>query len=122
MLLIKKVIIFAVEIIFKINKLKKFANDYSKCCKEMGKIRAELYHKRLNDLRDAETLEDVRYLPGHYHELTADRKGEWACDLDQPYRLIFKPYENPVPVTSDGKFIWSEIKCIEIIEITDYHH
>jgi proteic killer suppression protein len=110
-----------VEIIFTKNELRKLANDYRKCCKEMGNIRAELYHKRLNDLRDAETLEDVRYLPGHYHELKEDRKGEWACYLDQPYRLIFKPHENPIPITPDGKYIWNEIKCVEIIEIIDYH-
>ena len=36
---------------------------------------------------------------GHYHELTGDRKGEWACDLDQPYRLIFEPHEKPIPVS-----------------------
>ena len=109
------------EIIFTQNKLRKLANDDRKCCKEMGKIRAELYYKRLNDLRDAETLEDVRYLPGHYHELKEDRKGEWACDLDHPYRLIFKPYENPVPITPDAIYIWNEIKSVKIIEIVDYH-
>lgn len=27
-------------------------------------------------------------LLGHYHELLGDRKGEWACDLDQPNRLL----------------------------------
>jgi len=110
-----------VKIIFTHNKLKKLANDSRKCCKEMGDIRAKLYLKRLNDLKDAETLEDVRYLPGHYHELKEGRKGEWACDLDQPYRLIFKPHENPIPVTPDGKYIWNEIKCVEIIEVIDYH-
>lgn len=42
----------------------------------------------------ADTLEDVRYLPGHYHELTESRKEQWACDLDQPYRLIFEPHKD----------------------------
>lgn len=56
-----------------------------------------------------------------YHELTGDRKGQWACDLDQPYRLIFEPHENPIPTDNSGKYIWLEIKGVEILEITDYH-
>ena len=72
-------------------------------------------------MRAADTLEDVRYLPGNYHELTADRKGQWACDLDQPYRLIFQPHENPIPEDENGKYIWIEITGVEILEITNYH-
>ena len=67
------------------------------------------------------TLEDVRYMPGNYHELKNQRKGQWACDLDQPYRLVFTPHEDPIPVNNDGQYIWSEIKGVEIIEIINYH-
>jgi proteic killer suppression protein len=77
--------------------------------------------KRLGDLYDALTLEDVRNLPGNYHELTGDRKGEWACDLDQPYRLIFQPHEDPIPTDENGRYIWLEITAVEIVEITNYH-
>lgn len=109
------------EILFQDKKLSKQAEDYKKCKKEQGEIRAKLFMKRIGDLYNAETLEDVRYLPGHYHELTGNRKGEWACDLDQPYRLIFEPHEKPIPTDKDGKYIWLEIKEIEIIEISNYH-
>ena len=101
--------------------MEKLANDYRKCQKEMGQIRAKLLHKRLGDLFDALTLEDVRYLPGHYHELTGNRKGQWACDLDQPHRLIFEPHENPIPTDATGKYIWLEIKGVRFLEIIDYH-
>ena len=87
----------------------------------MGLIRARLYNKRLGDLRNAETLEDTQNLPGNYHELVGNRKGQWACDLDQPYRLVFEPHENPIPVDKDGKYIWLQIKGVEILEIIDYH-
>ena len=87
----------------------------------MGPVRTKLYHKRLGDLYNAATLEDVRHLPGHYHELINDRKGQWACNLDQPYRLIFEPHENPIPTDNDGKYIWSEIRGVKILEIEDYH-
>lgn len=77
--------------------------------------------QRIGDLYDAETLEDVRNLPGHYHELVQNRKGQWACDLDGPYRLIFTPQERPIPTDANGKYIWIEIQGVEIIEITNYH-
>lgn len=75
----------------------------------------------MEDLEDASTLEDVRNLPGRYHELKEDRKGEWACDLDQPYRMIFIPHEDPIPTDEHGRYIWIEIKGVEVTKITDYH-
>ena len=87
----------------------------------MGNIRTKLFIKRLNDLYGACSLEEVKNLPGRYHELTGNRKGQWACDLDHPYRLIFQPIEEPIPTDENGKYIWLEIKEIEIIEIIDYH-
>ena len=86
------------DIFFQSKKLEKIASDPRKCLKE-----------------------DVRYLPGHYHELKRDRKGQWGCDLDQPYRLIFEPHEDPVPTDDNGRYIWIEIKGVEIVEIVNYH-
>ena len=110
---------YIVLITFANNKLRKWANDYKKSRKEQGEKRAKLYQKRLNDLQSAASLADVKNLPGGYHELVADRKGQWACDLDQPYRLIFEPIEDPID--SNKKFIWSEIKGVKILLITNYH-
>lgn len=109
------------DISFADKDLRKWANDDRKALKEMGKVRAEIYKKRLTQMSVATTLEDVRYLPGNYHDLKNNRKGKWACDLDQPYRLIFKPQEDPIPINEDGQYIWSEIKGVEIIEIINYH-
>lgn len=97
------------------------ANDDRFAVKRLGARRAELYKIRLDDLAAAATLEDVRHLPGHFHELTEDRKGQWACDLDHPYRLIFQPHEDPIPEDANGRYIWIEITGVEIIEITNYH-
>ena len=63
----------------------------------------------------------MRHQLGRFHELTGNRKGQWACDLDHPYRLIFKPQESPIPTDKDGKFIWIKILGIEVVEIKDYH-
>lgn len=109
------------DISFRSRKLEKIASNPKKCLKELGKLRTELFLRRLQELYRAYTLEDVRFLPGHYHELTGDRKGQWACDLDQPYRLVFEPHEDPIPADEDGRYVWIEIKGVEIIEITNYH-
>ncbi len=57
------------------------ADNQRLCYKELGKRRVDLFLQRLDDLYNAITLEDVRYLPGNDHELSADRKGQWACNL-----------------------------------------
>lgn len=109
------------EISFQNKKFEKIVSNYKKCLKELGQKRTDILMQRLGDLDTALTLEDVRHLPGHYHELVGNRKGQWACDLDQPYRLIFEPHEDPIPEDANGKYIWLEIKGVEIIEIINYH-
>ena len=109
------------NITFKHKKLRDYANNDRLAVKKLGTLRARLYKLRLDDLRAANNLEEVRNLPGRYHELKGNRKGQWACDLDQPYRLIFEPHESPVPVNEHGQYVWFEIKGVEVIEIDDYH-
>lgn len=109
------------KITFTYKKLKKLANDERKLAKEFGKIRAEKINARLTQLSFASTLEDVRYLPGNYHELSGNRKGQWACDLDQPNRLVFKPHENPIPTNKHGQYVWIDITGVEVIEVVNYH-
>ena len=106
---------------FSDNKLEKYANDDRTGSKKLGEKRFKKYKQRLDQLKASKTLENVRFQPGRFHELTSNRKGQWACELDHPYRLIFEPQENPIPIDSDGKYIWVEIKGVEIIEIDDYH-
>ncbi|HEX6847100.1 MAG TPA: hypothetical protein VF144_08985 [Chitinophagaceae bacterium] len=109
------------NISFATKDLRKWANDDRKALKDLGKVRAMLYKRRLTQMQDAVTLEDVRFLAGNYHELKTTRKGQWGCDLDQPYRLVFKPQQNPIPENEDGQYIWKEITGIEILDIINYH-
>jgi toxin HigB-1 len=106
---------------FKDKKLGKIVNDDNLMYRKFGRKRTHKLKLRLSELLNAVTLEDVRHLPGHYQELNNDRKGQWACDLDNNYKLIFQPIENPVPEDNVGKFIWSEIKAITIVEIIKHH-
>ncbi len=109
------------EITFEDKKLEKLANDDRKMVKELGKIRADKIKTRLAQLRFSTTLEEVRNLPGNYHELKNNWKGQWACDLDQPYRLVFTPHENPIPTNEHGQYVWMEITGVEVIEVVNYH-
>lgn len=109
------------EVTYKNKHLQKCAENGKYSVKKLGAIRSKKYLQRVADLCDAETLEEVRYLPGNYHELIGDRKGQWAVSLDQPYRLIFTPHESPIPTDKDGKYVWIEIKGVEIDDIEDYH-
>lgn len=109
------------DITFSERKLKKIANDSRKLQKEYGKTIGININQRLQDLMNCTTLEDARYLPGNFHELTGDRKGQWACRVDKKTRLIFVPQEDPIPVNEHGQYLWNEITGIDIIEIEDYH-
>lgn len=109
------------NITFGDKKLEKYANNDKKGQKNLGSKRFKRYKQRLDQLRASTTLEDVRHQPGRFHELKSDRKGQWACDLDHPYRLIFEPQEKPIPTNDAGNYLWIKITGVEIIEIEDYH-
>ena len=89
--------------------------------KELGQNCGKKFKRRIEQLIVAENLEALRYAPGRFHELTGNRKGQFACDLEHPYRLIFEPHEDAKPTDGDGCYIWIEIKSIEVLDITDYH-
>lgn len=74
--------------------------------RKYGSIRAKIIRRRLDTVRMASSLEQLRAFPGRFHELTGGRKGQWACDVDQPYRMILE---------QKGE------QTIAIIEITNYH-
>ena len=78
--------------------------------RRFGIIRTKLIIRRLQTLKSVNQLEQLKGLPGRFHELKGNRLGQWACDLDQPYRLIFEP-ENKV----------GEPPCVIILEIVNYH-
>ena len=110
------------EVYFTNTKLQKELQDRSRRQRKHGPRRAGLLQRRLDDLVDAETLEEMRPpMPGRCHELTGDRKGQIALDLDHPYRLIFEPYHDPIPRKADGGIDWKAITAVLIIGVEDYH-
>ncbi|MDG2989886.1 type II toxin-antitoxin system RelE/ParE family toxin [Candidatus Synechococcus calcipolaris G9] len=108
------------DIVFE-KKLEKLYNNQRQLEKEYGTRRAKRIRQRLDDLRAANTLEDMRSLPGRCHELQHDRAGQLSLDLDHPYRLIFQPENDPVPVKPDGGLDWKTITAVRILGVVDTH-
>jgi proteic killer suppression protein len=93
-------------------------NSFRQQCdpQEVGRLK-----QRLDDIRAADNLSVLQILPGRYHALRADRLGEWACDLEQPYRLVFRPLGDPLPISKDGWLDTTKVIAVSILEVVDYH-
>ena len=87
-----------------------------------GKDIGETIQNRLKVLKAASCLEDIpKVKPERMHASSGQRKGQYAVDLKQPYRLIFKPNVTALPERSDGSVDLAQIREIIILEVRDYH-
>ena len=68
-----------------------------------------------------DNLEDVKLLPGRWHELKGQLKHCLSVDLDHPYRLIFKVADEPAPTKPDGGLDWSAVTVLKVQSIRDTH-
>lgn len=110
------------EVSFKSNKLEKQLTKPIEMAKAFGQM-ARKVDQRVEDLKAAETLEDMRMIPGaRCHELKGNRKGELAVDISGNYRLIFEPQHNPIPKKEDGGLDWKGVTAIKILKVEDYHN
>jgi proteic killer suppression protein len=110
------------DIIFKTKKFQKDCSDQKKLIRVYGQRQAKLIRRRLDELRAAATLDEVRRIPGpRCHELRGNRSGQFSVDLDHPYRLILRPTDDPLPKNPDGGLNWKGITAIEILAIEDTH-
>lgn len=87
-----------------------------RCRDAKGKLK-----QRLDDIRAADAMAVLETLPGHYHALTANRAGQWACSLEEPYRLVFVPLGDPLPVSADGRLDTARVFAVRILEVANYH-
>jgi plasmid maintenance system killer protein len=110
------------NIIFKTKKFAKECNDYKLLQIHQGPQRAKLIRRRLDELKAANVLDEIKTLPqARCHELTGDRSGQISVDLDHPYRLLFRPGNNPIPLKPDGGLDWTKVTQIEILGVEDTH-
>ncbi|RLD06934.1 MAG: killer suppression protein [Chloroflexi bacterium] len=102
-------------------KFQKECNNTRKLQKRQGDRRAKKIRQRLDDLKAAETLKTMKFLPGRCHELRGDRNGQLSLDLDHPWRLIFVPDDDPPALKDDDGIDWQNVKTVKIIGIEDTH-
>jgi len=83
--------------------MQKQYEDHRKAEKAYGAEVARRYVERVNIIRHARDIEELRRLPGlRCHPLKGNREGEWAMNLTGFYRLLF---------SLEGERL--EIVCIE---------
>ncbi len=74
------------------------------------------------ELSAADTLAEISALPSaRCHQLIGDRAGQFAVDVQHPFRVIFEPAHDPVPRKEDGGIDLTRVMAIRILEVTDYH-
>jgi toxin HigB-1 len=110
------------HITFKNAQMKTLCTDFRKLVKKHGERRAKLVMLRIQQFQAMSSLAVARSLPQlGCHELTGDRKGFLAVNLDHPYRLIFTVDQEPFPAKEDGGLDWATVHTIRITDIEDDH-
>ncbi|MFK4935480.1 type II toxin-antitoxin system RelE/ParE family toxin [Lactococcus garvieae] len=100
------------------NKLAKILSDERQLTKTYGKDRTSRIKQRLKEFRAAENLSQISHLPPpRLHQLSGERKEQFAVDVAANFRLIFEGYDKNDQLTTHK----SEIVTLSIIEIEDYH-
>jgi len=109
------------DICFLDNRLRRDCNDSQRLKARYGADMAKVISRRLDDLRAARTLEDMRHLPGRCHELGSNRAGQLSLDLRGPHRLLFAPAHGPAPTKTDGGLDWTQVTAVEVMGVEDTH-
>ena len=106
------------KIYFSTKRLQKTFNSHVELVKKYGDDQAKIIERRMIVLKSAGNLAEVPTIkPERCHQLQGDRKKEFAVDLKQPFRLIFRPKED----TSNEKYDLIAITEILILEVENYH-
>lgn len=110
------------EILFKNTKLEEICNNHQTAVRKWGDREATLLRKRLDEMRDSDTLAVLMKIPqARCHDLKGDRKGKFSVDLKHPYRLIFEPANDPLPELPNGGLDYSRITIVKILGKEDPH-
>jgi len=110
------------DILFKDTKIGKLCNNQAQAQRKYGKKKADNLLKILAEIRFSSNLAEFQKVrPNrHCHELKGDKKGMFAINLDEQYRILFAPSPE-APKKEDGGADWYRIDIISISSIEDYH-
>src|SRR4051794_34883398 len=102
-------------------KLAKAARSDGSGRRKWGPERWTLIKRRLATLEAVDTLDDLQGIGGKFHALGADRAGEFAASVGGPFRMIFSPDHDPLPLLADGGLDRTAVTRVVITEVVDYH-
>lgn len=109
------------EVTFADERLKKICESAAERKKRFGEPAAAKLKSRLDDLDAAQSMQDMRNLPGHWEELKGQRGGQFSCRLAGGLRLIVCPKRQPPPTKPDGGLDWLALDQVTVLEVVDYH-
>jgi toxin HigB-1 len=110
------------HISFKKRKLQMQCSLKAEMVKAFGLVCARQLGRRLAVLKAAPTLRHVPTTkPDRRHALQGDRNGQFAVDVEHPFRLVFEPAELNVCRRLDGSIDIDQVVAIRILDIGDYH-
>ena len=102
------------EILFANSQIEEVCTSPERAVKKYGARCARILLDRMRQMRLAENIRELSQQSGHFHALTGERKGQWACNLLGGLRLVFVP-------GARGEMVLKEITYLTITEIVDYH-
>ena len=109
-------------ITFKSKKVKRIFDSRRDVLRVYGEVRGKKIINRMAVLRAATCLKEVPIeKPDRRHELSHNRKGQFAVNITGNYRLVFEPNNNRLPLRKDGGLDLWKITEIKILEVEDYH-
>jgi hypothetical protein len=101
------------KIVFANENLRKDCNNQNLLVKRYGAERARVLRQRLDELFNAEVLEDMRSLPHVSISVSAQGGPDLFLDFGAPYRLVFRPH--PSSKFSNSGMDWNKIDSIFIL-------
>jgi toxin HigB-1 len=110
------------RVFFKTRKMDTVLNDERSLKKEYGELAQTIKH-RLQFMAKVPSLDQVPVsTPFRRHQLAAP-KGEYkyAVWIKHPFRIVFEPHHDPVPLLADGGVDLTKVTEITILSIEDYH-
>jgi proteic killer suppression protein len=107
------------EIDFLDKKLRNLCENQREATTKLGADGAKKLRTRLSDLEAASNVSEL--VVGHPHPLEPDNLREFAVDLSDGKRLVFKPNHEITPLNEHNNTDWSNVTKIKIVYIGDYH-
>lgn len=116
------------DISFQYKKLAKTFNSGAKLVAQYGPKRANKIRVRMAELGAASSLMDFwppKSKAARCHELNEGKRKkqfQLSVDLDHPYRLIFIPNHDPIPLKEgENSLDWSKVTAVTILRVEDTH-